>query len=119
MDRGTTHDTRDLWREMNQLARFEENARDAVEPMDEDDAERLKALRDLFAELRLRRPQDGVALMNEEALREYAESTAEEIHGADIGHWPFNCIDWGEAMREFKHDFASVEFEGETFWFQE
>ena len=59
----------------------------------------------------------GVQLIRESHMKEYAQQLAEEIGaiGPDAG-WPAYCIDWEQATNDLLMDYASVEFDGVTYY---
>ncbi len=34
----------------------------------------------------------------------------------DGAQWPYTCIDWDEAARQLQMDYASVDYDGVTYW---
>lgn len=63
---------------------------------------------------------EGLVLINEDYLVRYAQEEAEEQHGAELfNSWPFDYIEWGDAAEALLVDMQSVDYEGETYWFNE
>jgi hypothetical protein len=63
--------------------------------------------------------QYGVALIRDSYFVTYAQELADEIVEPLTDrdqHWPFTCIDWEKAARELRMDYASVDFDGVTYW---
>lgn len=59
----------------------------------------------------------GVTLIAEGwPFRDYVKSWAEDVQGIDTNEWPFNCIDWEYAAERLEHDYATVEWEGQSFY---
>lgn len=58
----------------------------------------------------------GITLISENHFEEYARQYFEETNPADLGQWPYNCIDWGDAAEELQVDYTPIEYSGETFW---
>jgi antirestriction protein len=90
--------------------------------LDEQEQERVQALRDVLAEL----PEStvdsehghswGCTLIPEDQFEAYAQEFAEDIGAIkDDAQWPATCIDWEKAARELAMDYTSVELDGTTY----
>ena len=56
-------------------------------------------------------------LIRDSHFETYAQEFAEDIGAIQRGMaWPCNCIDWAKAARELQQDYASVDFDGVTYW---
>lgn len=103
-----------------------EERRETDEEMADDlvDLDRLKAIRDLKAEMAsswddiLHHGGDG--LVPEDEWTDYARQLAEDI-GSVSGdeQWPLRHIDWDAAAEELKVDYYSVTFEGTDYYYRE
>jgi len=61
--------------------------------------------------------QYGESLIRESYFEEYARELAEDIGAIDSSaSWPCTCIDWEQAARELKRDYAAVDFGGVTYY---
>lgn len=124
-------DARDLYDELNDLRERQEviDQRDAetdilaeyvdAEPLDEDEAERLKALEELADEIGEDTMRYGETMIPVDDFEDYARQTAEEtIPNFDrrSNDWPFNCIDWTEAAENLSQDYTEVEFDGVDYY---
>lgn len=113
-----TLNTSDLYQEMQELndrqQQYGEDQYSGVEPLDDDDEDRLAALVELFAQV----PEDvytyGKDLIPEDEFTDYARDYAEELAGSAGDHL-FSYVDWDRFASEFKIDFVSVEFDGITY----
>lgn len=56
------------------------------------------------------------ALISDSYFEEYARQTAEDIHGALNGQWPYTSIDWARAAEELQQDYASVTHGTTDYW---
>lgn len=86
--------------------------------LSDDEADELVALLEL-AEQGESAPdwQYGEVLIHDDYFEDYARELAEDIGAINRdAAWPANCIDWGQAARELRVDYWSVEFKGETYW---
>lgn len=61
-----------------------------------------------------------VTLIRDSYFEEYARDLAEDIHGHALRdvHWPFTCIDWEAAAGDLQEDYATVEYNGVTYWYR-
>ena len=88
----------------------------------DNDADERARISDLFGQLGVdpESPDDeGVTVIPESCLKEYAQQLAEDIE--DIGDvlancWPLNCIDWDRAARELSHDMMAALVDGTTYY---
>ena len=61
--------------------------------------------------------QHGSCLIRDSYMQEYAQQTAEDCGMIPANlTWPFNCIDWEQATRDFKMDYTQVDFDGVEYW---
>ncbi len=122
-------DTRDLAAELDELEARQDavnaaGADDAtdedradLEPLDEDEAERLRALRDLRDEIGSEWSY-GETMIPVEDFEDYAQELADDI-GAwphPEASWPLTHIDWAAAARKLAHDYTQVEWEGRSYY---
>ncbi len=57
------------------------------------------------------------AMICESHMQAYAQETAEDCGLLNKeSSWPYTCIDWEQATREFTMDYSAVEFEGVTYY---
>jgi hypothetical protein len=118
-------DTRDLAAELTEL---EDRAEYAAmhtedpesfpnpEPLDEDEANRLAALRDLADEIGSEFPH-GETMIPVDEFEAYAEEMAEDIGAIDRNaSWPLSHIDWAAAAEELAQDYSEVEWEGTSYY---
>lgn len=111
-------DARELGDEMQELNDRQQDE-DAIDPLDEDDEARLAALVELFDEIGESAARDGATLIPESDFEEYAQELAEELDLIpENAAWPSNCIDWEQAARELSQDYSTVEFDGESYYYQ-
>lgn len=90
-----------------------------ADPLDEDELEELRTLRDLASEGESNAGEwaDGATLIRDSYFEDYAREMAEEIGAVSAdAAWPVRHIDWPAAASELKQDYSSVDFDGETFW---
>lgn len=118
-------DTRDLFDELLDLRYRKSEAEDSdalgseVEPLDEDETERLAALEELADEIGEDTLRNGETMIPESDFTEYAQELAEDIvpdFDRRSSNWPFSHIDWDAAARELAYDYSSVVFDG-TFYY--
>lgn len=59
----------------------------------------------------------GEILIRDSYFKEYAKQLAEDIGaiGSNVA-WPLCCIDWDKAVKELKHDYTSVDYDGVAYW---
>jgi hypothetical protein len=92
--------------------------RDAADYLDDDDADELRALRELAKECANYSDWGhGETLIRDSYFVTYAQELADDIGAvnSEIG-WPYSCIDWEKAAWELRMDYTSVEFDGITYW---
>lgn len=59
----------------------------------------------------------GETLIRDSYFKAYAQELAEEIGAiSPSATWPNTCIDWDQAARELRMDYAAVEFGPVTYW---
>jgi len=86
------------------------------------DADELYTLSDIIAEVRdnsNESPEDGVSLVHNSYLTNYARELAEEIGAVPPKlEWPLYCIDWEYAARELKVYYSYLNFDGVRYWYR-
>jgi predicted nucleic acid-binding Zn-ribbon protein len=75
--------------------------------------DRMEELRSVLDEV----GPDADYLIPEDDFQGHAEELASEVENIPY-HWPFNCIDWERAADELKHDYNTVEFDGEIYYYR-
>ncbi len=96
---------------------------EAIE-LDGDEQDRLKELEGLetdIGDLHVA-ARNGAHLIHEDDFTEYAEQLADDLGSIprDMqGKWPFTCINWEEAADELKADYSTVDFDGNTYYYQD
>jgi hypothetical protein len=102
--------------------------RERWEEMDEDERDRAQALTDVLRELPGEtvdgRNSWGCTLVHEDHFEDYARELASDIApygpGSEtaqvLDSWPYRCIDWAQAADELQMDYATVTWEGETYY---
>ena len=81
----------------------------------DNDADERARIADLFEQLGVdpESPDDnGVTVIPESCLKEYAQQLAEDIGEVLSNRWPLNCIDWDRAARELSHDMMAALVDG-------
>lgn len=58
----------------------------------------------------------GAALIADSYFEDYARDVHEDINGRGVTGWPYDYIDWERAAEALKMDYASVDFDGVTYW---
>lgn len=119
-------DTRDLLTELDELEEREtwctgegepDEPSPAHNPLDDDEQERLDALRTLRDEVGVRAMRDGETMIPEDEFEEYAQVLADDIGAINAeAHWPLTCIDWEQAARELSYDYLFVYFAGTNYY---
>lgn len=60
-----------------------------------------------------------LTLIRDSHFTEYAEQLAEDIGAVtENAAWPNSYIDWERAARELQMDYASVDYNGTTYWYR-
>jgi hypothetical protein len=60
----------------------------------------------------------GVTLILEDDFEEYAQELAEDTCGMpNSNQWPFYCIDWEYAAKELLHDYSSITYKGQEYYY--
>lgn len=108
-------DTRDLEKEIDDL---ESQQEDDGDDFAEDNAERLKELRDVRDEFDGRQWRDGETLIPESEWQEYAEETAYDVGFVDRGSSIAGYIDWERWASDLANDYQTAELGGETYYFR-
>lgn len=63
---------------------------------------------------------DDATLIHESYFQTYAEQLAEDIGAISRDtKWPLNHIDWEAAAEELKSDYSTVDWNGETYYWEE
>jgi hypothetical protein len=58
-----------------------------------------------------------VILIRDSYFVTYAQELADDIGAIPDGaQWPNTCIDWEQAARELRMDYAAIDFDGVTYW---
>jgi hypothetical protein len=58
-----------------------------------------------------------VTLIRDSHFQTYAQELAEDAGLTDKPQaWPYTCIDWEQAARELRYDYASIDIGGVTYW---
>lgn len=83
-----------------------------------DEAEELANLLELQEEAEGYCPdwRHGASIIREDYAEKYAQECAEDVGLLTHQGWPYDCIDWERATKEFLIDYTSVDFAGETFY---
>lgn len=111
-------DSRDVIARIEELEALGDECEETGEPMDEDDAAELAALRDFAEEASAVSDwQYGEQFIRDSYFEEYAQQLADDIGAIpDDAAWPLTCIDWERAARELRMDYTSYELAGVTYW---
>jgi len=108
-------DTCDLVSELNDLEAEDGDGKDGLEA---EEIERRDAIRELLEDIGSE-DDDGVTLIPEDGFVEYAQELAEDIGAVeDFSAWPATCIDWQAAANDLATDYSTVEFDGESYYYQ-
>lgn len=115
-------DSRELLVELRELVGGDELHPDpeVVAALDEDERERVQALRDVLANLPGEtvegRHSWGVTMIPEDEFEDYARELAEDLGAIDSdAAWPASFIDWPRAAAALAQDYSEVEFDGTTY----
>lgn len=87
--------------------------------LDDEEKEELKTLLSLAKEAEGCAPDwlYGEALIRDSYFTEYAQQLAEDCGMvSEDAKWPNNHLDWDAAAEELQQDYASVDFDGVTYW---
>ena len=58
-----------------------------------------------------------ITLIRGTYFEEYAQEFAEDTEAiSNKAQWPYNCIDWDEAVRLLQIDYAYIDFDGVKYW---
>ena len=104
--------------ELTELENAVNLAEDAITDWDEDNADELKALKNLAEEAGSSPDWEyGESLIRDSYFTDYAQQLADDIGAIDRNaNWPVNCIDWEQAAEQLKADYFSVDFDGVEYW---
>ena len=99
--------------------KFELMCSDCEQPLDFDDFDELKVLKELAKE-----GEDyssdwkyGETLIRDTYFKDYAMELADDIGAINSdSNWPNNCIDWDKAARELQYDYTMIEYDGIDYW---
>lgn len=108
-------DSRDVIARIEELEAFQE----AEGLMNTDALEELRILKALAEEAEGYAAdwKYGEQLIRDSYFKDYAQQLAYDIGAINAeASWPNNCIDWDQATRELQMDYASVDFDGVTYW---
>jgi hypothetical protein len=92
------------------------------DPLDDDDRERLKTIEDLEGEigdLHLAHRDKGSFLADGREWVEYAEELAYDIGMCDRESALARYVDWDRWAEDLKADYQSVDFDGETYYYED
>ena len=104
----------------DELADLREQQEDTDVFWGELDRKRLEELEDFERELGTDLwlvARDCWTFISEDSFPAYAQEYAEQTMEIPEG-WPFDCIDWKDAASDLSMDFTSVEWEGESYYYQ-
>lgn len=89
--------------------------------LSEDEADRMRALYALRAELEGYGWEHGIVLIPEDEFEDYARELAKDIGAVpdEDTLWPAYCIDWERAARELATDYSLTTFEGVDYYWRE
>jgi hypothetical protein len=121
-------DIRDLiarWEELDdERQNHEDDPETFPDGLDECDTAELASLTSLLDDLKgyggdhqWRGDWYPVVLYADSYFPEHARETAEDLDLIGEG-WPNSCIDWDQAASELQQDYASVDWDGVTFWYR-
>jgi hypothetical protein len=125
-------DSRDLLERLDELEAREDDTDDepaegdvaqiGVDPLDEDERDELKMLRELQTETEGYAGdswEDGVTFIRDSDFERYAEELADDIGAIDRNAgWPLSYIDWSRAADALKQDYTSCEINGVEYWYR-
>lgn len=118
-------DSRDLAKLLERLedaesAATEGDESDRGEPLTEDEADLLKALRELRDECEGYGWEYGIGFIRDSYFRDYAEELADDIGAIDKNaSWPVCHIDWEAASDALKQDYMTTDIGGVEFYYRE
>jgi hypothetical protein len=113
----TRIDTRDLAERLEELESRDADVYTSIpeEPLDEDERAELAELQILRNDVS--EFDDGATLIREDDFESYARELAEDIGAIPLdASWPLTCIGWEQAAQELAHDYSTVTYDGEH-WF--
>ena len=119
-DEAADNDEADLAEAAEQVEDAQETLTTAEKDLAEwDGEEELKILKAFASEAEGYSDWDyGETLIRESYFMEYAQELAEDCgdyNSRDV-KWPYTCIDWEQAAQELLDDYASIEFDGVTYY---
>jgi hypothetical protein len=60
-----------------------------------------------------------LTLVRDDYFQTFAQEEAESLDLVKSdARWPYTCIDWEQAAEELKVDYATVDFDGVTYWYR-
>lgn len=138
MDFSNSDDTIDSRSVIERITDLEDDIYNVLHPGDDDvsvdestlDANSLAELEELKEELAILKALAdeasdyasdwtyGETLIRDSYFEDYAQQLAEDCCNVDFSKltWPLTCIDWKQAAKELKYDYASVDYDGVTYW---
>jgi DNA-binding transcriptional ArsR family regulator len=115
-----TIDTRELDEELTTLEErdIDEPTDDFDRVLDDDELERLKALRELRDEIG-EEWRYGVTLIPKDDFEDYARELAEDVGAIPSDYsWPTSHIDWTAAADALRMDYTTTDFDGVTYLYR-
>ena len=112
-------DTRDILQELDALLDRRDDE-EQTDPLDSDESERIDVLLALRSDIGDEFDY-GVSLIPEGDFEDHAREMASDVvedFDKKSSEWPFSCIDWEHAARELRHDYSTVDFDGESYLFR-
>ncbi|KKL58132.1 hypothetical protein LCGC14_2228430 [marine sediment metagenome] len=114
-------DLRDLAKELEELTDQEED--EDAEPLDEDERDRLEALRQLEADFGpgsgsiARQAENESTMIPEDEFEGYAQDLADSLGytGSSDENPLYAYIDWERWAEDLKADYTEVEYDGDTY----
>jgi hypothetical protein len=61
--------------------------------------------------------EDEILLIEHSYFPEHAYQLARDLHGVNLGAWPFDAIDWEQAADHLTEDYGMVTLFGNTFYY--
>lgn len=97
----------------------EDESKEVWTNADQDELDLFKAIVEEIDNNGGDKAEDGVTLIRDSHFKDYAIELANDcgMIEKDV-KWPYTCIDWEQAAWELQMDYASLEFNGVTYWFR-